>query len=313
MKANTAHINTEEITVSYLSGVSGIQIAKDHGVSPWSIFKRLREAGVEVRPDGVRKSLGLAPLNAHTFRQIVDGLLLGDGSICKAKPSLRIEQSAKRDGWLDELTDQLNGLGVRSNTTTIPPKVKHIKGREIRKDWSRVLYTTVCNELREERVRWYPDGIKRIPPDLQLTPRVVALWFAGDGTYDSRGSLFFCTNGFLRQEVELLAEGLTALGIRARCAPCPSRTSEFKVSITEHDAAQKLKELMSEHLPQCCEYKLQHVRKRHTWGKFTWAQVQEIRQLYAEGAYQKDLALRFGVSQAAISQIVLGSVYARER
>lgn len=261
MKINTtSHLDTASLAEAYRAGTSSFKLARDNGVSLWAVLKRLREAGVEIRPDGVRKTLNLSAESSQVLRELVDGLLLGDGSICKAKPSLRLEQSRKRDGWITDLQDQLAAIGVTSNTTEIPPVTKILMGRSVTKDWSRVLYTPVCEEMRAERLRWYPDGVKRVPSDLKLTPLTIAMWFAGDGTYDAQGALFFCTNSFLRHEVVRLADELTVLDVRAYMAPVPGRDRQYKVSVTRRNDAQRLKEIIVPHLPSCCMYKLQHVR-----------------------------------------------------
>lgn len=78
-----------------------------------------------------------------------------------------------------------------------------------------MLYTPAYIELKGERLRWYPRGIKRIPADVSFDPLALAYWFCGDGTYDKHGAIFFCTNGFLKKEVNVLAQGLVELGSSA--------------------------------------------------------------------------------------------------
>jgi hypothetical protein len=306
------HLNIPELVKAYQAGTSAVKLAHTNHVSVWAVLKRLRDAGVQIRPSGVRKMLGLAPEATSILREIVDGLLLGDGSIAANKPSLRIEQSADRDGWLTELQAQLACIGVWSNSTRIPPKTKMIDGRSITKGWSRVLYTSVCDEMRAERLRWYPDKIKRIPADIVLSPRTIALWFAGDGTYNGYGNLFFCTNGFLREEVEGLADALSVFGVQAYCAPA-GRFDEYKVNVTKRDDAERLRVLMDPFLPTCCTYKLRFVRPAIPRGshmrRFTDQQVTEIRSRCAAGEVQTALAVELGTSQAAISQIVRRKAY----
>jgi hypothetical protein len=159
----------------------------------------------------------------------------------------------------------LEEIGVRSRMTDIPPKTKIIEGREIRKKSSRVLVTGSCVEFRQERQRWYPED-KRVPVDLKLTPLVIALWFAGDGTYDPSGVLRFCTNGFRQSDVERLAAGLTVLGVESRPIPTP-RVGQYTISITQKVAACRLKEMIFPHLTACCHYKLEYVRPPKTLNK----------------------------------------------
>ena len=93
-----------------------------------------------------------------------------------------------------------------------------------------------------------------------LTPLSLAYWFAGDGSYDGQGALFFYTNGFMQKHVKLLASRMTTLGVAARCVPVPQRSNEFKIAVTRRDDAQAFKEIIEPHLPACCRYKLKYVR-----------------------------------------------------
>lgn len=259
---DTALLNTTDLVQAYSIGTSAYRLAKNHGVSIWSILKRLREAGVEIRPDGVRKTLGLSLEAARTFRELTDGLLLGDGSISKKKPSLRIEQSERREDWLKDLERRFAELGVPTGSTNIPGRVKQIQGREVVKTPSRVIYLPLCEEVRAERDRWYPGDLKRVPRDLVLTPLTLAQWFCGDGTHDQQGFLYFCTNGFVREDVEWLAGEITDRFAEARCMPVGThRPGEYKVVLSKRGEALALAEAMRPHMPACCLYKLRFVRE----------------------------------------------------
>lgn len=56
---NTKYLIPEQLAEAYNSGISAFKLAKDNGCSIWSILKRLREQGVEIRPDGVEHRLNL--------------------------------------------------------------------------------------------------------------------------------------------------------------------------------------------------------------------------------------------------------------
>lgn len=49
--------------------------------------------------------------------------------------------------------------------------------------------------------------------------------------------------------------------------------------------------------------------ERHSNAKLTSAQVKSIRSAYTKGAYQTDLAKKYGVSQTSISLIIRGATY----
>lgn len=304
------HIPLDELKAAYQEGQSSLTLAKRYGVAVWSILHRLRKMQVEIRPDGVRQTLGLTSDQRVVFRTVVDGLLLGDGSICTTKPSMRFEQSEPRRGWVLETRDLLRTLGVSCNTTEIPEKTKVIEGRLVVKKPSVVLFTGVTEEIRAERQRWYPKGKKVVPPDVDLSPRSLAYWFSGDGSYDKAGALIFYTNSFSRKEVQRLAVGLQALGIDAHCVPA-QRPREHKIVIAARDSAVRFKALVGPYMPECCLYKLQHVRPTLTSEqlssirrKLTPGQVEELLAARKRGEAAPELAAQFGVSVSTIYNIL---------
>ena len=84
------------------------------------------------------------------------------------------------------------------------------------------LYTHSCPAFSKLRREWYIEnakgrGIKRIPADIKLTSTALLHWYLGDGNFKrdnrnppkgGRPCLRICTNGFLREDIELLLEKL---------------------------------------------------------------------------------------------------------
>ena len=62
--------------------------------------------------------------------------------------------------------------------------------------------------LTDLRKLYYPDGIKRIPPDFSLSPLGLAVWFMDDGYVDQKAA-YFCTHAFdaisIRRAQDILA------------------------------------------------------------------------------------------------------------
>ena len=298
---------------AYESGESAASLARQFHANIWAVLARLRQAGVAVRSSAAQNEqhVGLAPSATPMFLGVVDGLLLGDGWV-DFKGCLRLEQAHTRYGWLVHVAEHLRLLGVASRIVPVPARERLYEERVIRSGGGGLLYTPCYQEMKEQRVRWYPRGRKRVPRDVELTPLGVAYWLCGDGSYDAQGALFFYTNGFLKREVGELAEKLCALGVRSRRVPV-GRAGEYKIAITERDAAQRLKELVWEHVPECCRYKLQHVRPATPRGaaqaRLTQLQAEEIRRRYFSGGAQVVLAQEYKVTQATISRVVRGEVH----
>lgn len=298
----------ERLAQEYKQGRSSLSLAEEFGVSVWTVLNRLRKVGVAIRKSQPEKRLDLTPEKEKRLREIVDGLLLGDGSIGQ-KGELRLEQCNSRVGWLHQVQDQLTQVGSKSKLHPIPPRVRVIEGREVRSKEATLLYTPCYVRLKKERKRWYPKGKRLVPRDLKLTPSVLAHWFSGDGTFDhSSGSLFFCTNGFIQEDTEFLTQLLVQQGIEATCLSTP-REGQFKVAVLKRDEAMKVKILIEPLLPACCQYKLQHVRPSKWTGKLTREQVLEARGRAAQGETQTNLAQAFGVSVQAMHNIVRRKTY----
>lgn len=71
----------------------------------------------------------------------------------------------------------------------------------------------VFTELRK---KWYPNGIKIIPKDLQLNPTICFHWYIGDGTLVNRYTkynpcIFLHTDGFKEENVDFLIDLLNNL------------------------------------------------------------------------------------------------------
>lgn len=70
-----------------------------------------------------------------------------------------------------------------------------------------------------QRPRWYPNGTKSVPKDIQLTPIVCLYWYLGDGGLHYCKSKFkgvrLCTNAFLISDIDFLRGKLLDLGFRS--------------------------------------------------------------------------------------------------
>ena len=68
------------------------------------------------------------------------------------------------------------------------------------------------------RETWYPEGVKELPAQIELSPLALAVWFADDGSISASSSkgkkglltLKFATHGFRKPDVERLARLLGA-------------------------------------------------------------------------------------------------------
>ena len=253
------NIDIKELSDKYKSGLSASVLASHYDVSVWSVITRLRKFGIEIRKNQNEIFINLTSENKRKFLDIVDGLLLGDGSIDLHKSFLRLEQCEARYCWIEQVSRCLYDIGCDHKILPIKPRIRQIEGRQVKSKPANLLYTRSYSEFKYQKSRWYPEGKKRVPRDLILSPVTMAHWFAGDGTYNSNGILSFCTNGFVREDTEYLAESLCKLDIESNIMNT-CREGQFTIGIYKIEDVLRLKDMIEPFLPECCKYKLRFVR-----------------------------------------------------
>jgi hypothetical protein len=105
------------------------------------------------------------------INRIIDGCILGDGSISKPRNGkARLQVGNKRKEFLKWLQEYLPDSTISySHTSDSGNDVYQLK-------------TMSEEQWGAERRRWYPEGEKRVPDDLAITSDTVAVWYACDGT-----------------------------------------------------------------------------------------------------------------------------------
>lgn len=268
---------------------------------------RPSEDAVRTRISLTAHQLALAPSRARRLRAIVDGLLLGDGSM-STSGVLCISQARVRKGWLSDIKQKLAAVGVCAKISKYSAKNSVIAGRPVRSSGGYTLRTLTYVEFKSERRRWYPAGIKIVPIDVDLSPISVAYWFCGDGTMTRHGYLNFCTDGFRRRAVMFLAMRLVSNGITAHCGRAGYsnniRRWRYQVRICRRDAACALKKMIYAYIPRCCRYKFRFVRPTllQRNRKLTNRQVNSIRLSAMTDKTAIKFARRYGVSTTTVQR-----------
>ena len=304
---NTDHLQTGDLVSDYNNGEGASSLARRHKVSVWSILTRLRKAGVEIRKNQNERVLGTPTTDEYTFGEIVEGLLLGDGGIDK-KGLLHIDQCLRREGWLLEIQSRFRLTGGDAKIIPTKPRSRMLEGREIKTGYGRHLYTPAYTHIQDQRRRWYPEGVKIVPQDIRLTPMVAAQWFCGDGTGGKSSTLTLYTNSFTEADVDLLVACMRRdLGVRASKGRS-HHPGQFVVQVLSRRDALRFKSLVDPYIPDCCQYKLQHVRP----GKFSILypeEVEDIRRQAAAGENLKSLASDFDKSIGTIRNVIRGATH----
>jgi hypothetical protein len=151
------------------------------------------------------------PLFNSNQKKVVNGSLLGDGYISNktigGNYGFFKEQCLDRMKYLQWHFDVF-GMHSCSITTRKRTRGNFPRQPENAKTTHSVKFSTKTNIFYNDwREKWYPDGIKRVPNDLVLTPLTLAVWFADDGE-NNKNSRYakLHTNGFTVEEVEFLID-----------------------------------------------------------------------------------------------------------
>lgn len=238
------------------------------------------------------------------FIEIVDGLLLGDGTITK-QGSLRVDQSYVRVGWLKAIQADLAAIGVSSVIDPVRRAARlRSDGRLLPAYNGSLLRVPAYAESKIQRRRWYPRGKKKVPMDVRISPRTVADWVSGDGTGTLDGGLIFCTAGFTKPEKKRLIARLRD-AFQIRLIP----TATGSIGLFRKDEVLRLRDQILAHVPECCRYKFRHVRPAQKRGALDQTQVRAIRSRYDQRERLAVLAKEYGLSRSAINNIGLRRSY----
>lgn len=157
-------------------------------------------------------------LTEQRAQEVFDGVMLSDGHLCcrnKRSTYFSIDLSGQEHlDWLELIKAALIILGLE-----VPPHQPHLyKGTSRGKLFLLLSMRTYCSPyLAYPRQRWYPDGKKIVPADLQLTPFMLANEMMGDGSsgWNKTGYVFtyFATQGFDLDSIVRLEEKLHRIGL----------------------------------------------------------------------------------------------------
>ena len=146
--------------------------------------------------------------------EIITGLMLSDGYLTdcsKGHSMFRLDQSLEHKELVFATARHFHTLGFR---VRIRLRERFYKGKVLKNIY---IWTNANGVLTHLRNYWYPDGIKRPPKSLVLTPRTLAYWFMGDGcsgrTNQGRSvTIHLATHGFTQTENEYLKQLLHTTG-----------------------------------------------------------------------------------------------------
>ncbi len=204
----------EEIISLYESGKSCYYIGKIFSCSYSTIRNILLKNKISMRDASLYNRTTRKTILNDIHRQIIDGLLLGDGCVRRhaVNATAELSVSTVEEEFANYLLVVLP-LELYINSEKACKRV--VCGKEANCKKSYKIHSRVDISLDEYREKWYPDGIKIVPSDLVLTPISVKYWFWGDGSTsyikyknnkNAYVNLHFYTNGFLYQNGQQIVD-----------------------------------------------------------------------------------------------------------
>jgi uracil-DNA glycosylase family 4 len=229
-------------------GTVGTTLTHDHEVMTRRGWVRAEQLAAD---DEVAVGHGLSEV-AH---DVVVGSLLGDGTLSRRSAYLAFIHSRDQDEYVRVKASALAELrplvypGVSRATKDGPSHLTtHARTRASR-------------ALRVLRSRFYPAGRKVVPPELRLTPRMLAIWFLDDGytrvKSESCALAEIAAHGFTSEERARLVERLRGdLGVEAYLREPDRGRIHFGAAATV-----AVSRLIAPYCPRSMRYKL-HPRAR---------------------------------------------------
>lgn len=255
-------------------------------------------------------------------QSIIVGSLLGDGCVRKSKHlNTRFDkkQGKKQKEYVVWHYEQLKPYSrpireILSNDQMLwNNETKSIEHYKTTKRLTGYGLTTCSHPIFTEfRNKWYPNGTKTIPHDLELNSLIVAIWFCDDGYNNfSNREAVIATQSFTMTETEHLCDLLSGFDIHPKIMVRVSHKTGIqqpilKMNSTSYD---NLINLIKPHVIwDCMQYKIRWRPAKQQWqysGKFNPEQIAQIRELRKE-IPAKEIAKRFGVHVNTIYAIVSG-------
>jgi len=193
---------------------SSEQIAKELGMGSSAIASWLEILGIPKREMGERHHLAKANHVELTDEavQFIEGQLLGDGYLHSSNQfSASYQHGSKYKGYCEWLSTTFARYGIR--------QCGNIRKNLVLGKYDSYQYASLAYaELRAIRERFYPEGKKIIPADLEITHLVLREWYVGDGSLaypkSGRPAIKLATCSFTKEDVARVADKLRDIGLR---------------------------------------------------------------------------------------------------
>lgn len=203
--------------------------------------------------------ISLTNREIYDMENLISGLLLSDGCIKLNKNksnevsgTARYTQSCVNVEWLEKIKEHFSLYGVESTIDT----GSFLSGGYHSYNIIYGFRTRSYLEFKKLYYKWYPEGKKIVPDDIELTPDCVANWYFGDGCISKTSKIYnvyqirLATCGFEIKYTRFLSELLnTSLGINSHV----DKTNIIRFS--RHDDVLYFLDYIKDYWISCFSYK----------------------------------------------------------
>lgn len=193
------------------------KIAEKVGVAGGIVHRWLKELKILTRTIGEANHLARGQEGCLSEEAIewLNGELLGDACVygCRQN-SGRVHYSSKYKEYIDYVSNTLEYYGIKQTGVIRVNHTYKIRNEPFKAPSRVYIYQSrKYGVLRDLYDKWYDNGIKKVPRDLELTPLTCRQWYLGDGGLNTRyKNITLYTNGFEENCIDFLIEKLAQLG-----------------------------------------------------------------------------------------------------
>ncbi len=178
---------------------------------------------------------------------VIAGSILGDAYICimpgRSNAFLEINHSIKAKEYVDWK------YRVLENVCKSVPQTRKIDEKRT----AYRFYTRQSKEFTELLNRFYRDGKKKVPSDLELDPVILAVWLMDDGSR-SGGSVYLNTQQFSLSDQKRLMYLLRQMGLKSRL----NKDKKYHRIRLLKESLPKLRQIVGPYVIPSMRYKLSY-------------------------------------------------------